>query len=205
MGIQIFTAFVPKTGEESRTKNREIKWGCSHRILNGRAACDSHHVNEDTLQRTYLAAIQDMIEDADEIIEEVRDSARLVLQPENAAALAEVEQEIIDIQETALGLHKAKQAHTITDGEYAARISECSQRMKELEAQQAELQTAESRYAEVKVWLDTFAVHIKSGEIMNADDNTIIKQLVEQIVVNDDGIEIQFKCGAIIEKEYEAA
>lgn len=74
-----------------------------------------------------------------------------------------------------------------------------------MEAQQAELQTAESRYAEVKVWLDTFAAHIKSGEIMNADDNTIIKQLVEQIVVNDDGIEIQFKCGATVEKEYAAA
>ena len=70
------------------------------------------------LQRTYLAAIREMIEDADEIITAVQDSARLVLQPENAAALADVEQAIIDIQETALALHKAKQAHTITDGEY---------------------------------------------------------------------------------------
>ena len=180
-------------------------WGCSNRILNGRCVCDSHHVNEDTLQRTYLAAIREMIEDADEIIAAVQDSARLVLQPENAAALADVEQAIIDIQETALALHKAKQAHTITDGEYTERISECSRRMKELEAQQAELQTAESRYAEVKVWLETFTAHIKSGDIMTTDDDTIVKQLVEQILVSDDGIEIQFKCGATIEKEYEAA
>ncbi len=135
----------------------------------------------------------------------VKESAGLVLQPENAEALAAIEQEIIDIQENALGLHKAKQAHKITESEYAARISECSQRMKELEAQQAELQTAESRYAEVKAWLDTFATHIKSGDILNADDGTIVKQLVEQITVNDDGIEIQFKCGTTITKEYEAA
>ena len=40
-------------------------WGCSNRISNGRAACDSHHVNEDTLQHTYTAAIRDMIEDAE--------------------------------------------------------------------------------------------------------------------------------------------
>ena len=38
-------------------------WGCSNRISNGRAACDSHHVNEDTLQHTYTAAIREMIED----------------------------------------------------------------------------------------------------------------------------------------------
>ncbi len=184
---------------------RVAAWGCTNRISNGRAVCDSHHVNDDVLQRTYLAAIRDMVEDADEIIEAVRDSARLVLQPENAAALAAVEQEIIAIQEQALGLHKAKQAHTITENEYAARISECSIRMKELEAKQAEMQTAASRYAEVKAWLDAFQDHISSGDILNADDEGIIKQLVEQIIVNDDGIEIQFKCGASIEKEYEAA
>lgn len=157
------------------------------------------------LQRTYLAAIREMIENADDIMAAVKDSAGLVMQPENAAALAGIEQEIIKVQETALGLHKAKQAHKITDGEYAVKISECGQRMKELEAQQEELQTAESRYAEVKAWLDSFEAHIKSGDILNADDGTIVKQLVEQIIVNDDGIEIQFKCGATIEKEYEAA
>ena len=180
-------------------------WGCTNRIQNGRAQCDSHHVNEDTLQRTYMAAIRDMVEDADEIIEAVRDSARLVMQPENAAALAAIEQDIIAIQEQALALHKAKQAHAITESEYAERIRECSSRMTELEAQQAEMQTAASRYAEVKAWLDAFQEHIESGDIMNIDDDAIIKQLVEQIIVNDDGIEIQFKCGASIEKEYEAA
>lgn len=146
-----------------------------------------------------------MVENADEIIETVRDTAKLVLQPENAAALAAIEEDIIAVQETAIGLHKAKQAHAITESEYATRISECSIRMKELEAQQAEMQTAASRYAEVKAWLDAFQEHIESGSIMNADDDAIIKQLVEQIIVNNDGIEIQFKCGATIEKEYEAA
>ena len=116
-----------------------------------------------------------------------------------------LEQQIIEIQETALERHKAKQAQTLTDGEYAERISECSRRMQDLEAQQSELQTAESRYAEVKAWLESFAAHIKSGAILNADDDMIVKQLVEQIIVNEDGIEIQFKCGTTITKEYEAA
>lgn len=74
--------------------------------------------------------------------------------------------------------------------------------MQELEAQQAELQTTENRYAEVKLWLDCFAEHIQSGAIMNTDDSMIMKQLVEQIIVGDDGIEVHFKCGIVASHEY---
>ena len=86
-----------------------LQWGCSNRISNGRAACDSHHVNEDTLQNTYTAAIRDMIEDAEEIMAAVKESAGLVMEPENRAALDRIEQEIIDLQNSVLELHKAKQ------------------------------------------------------------------------------------------------
>lgn len=177
-------------------------WGCSNRISNGRAACDSHHVNEDTLQNTYTAAIRDMIEDAEEIMTAVKESAGLVMEPENRAALDRIEQEIIDLQNAVLELHKAKQQRSVTAADYAAQIKEYSQRMQELEAQQAELQTTENRYAEVKLWLDSFAEHIQSGAIMNADDSMIMKQLVEQIIVGDDGIEVHFKCGIVASHEY---
>lgn len=177
-------------------------WGCSNRILNGRAVCDSHHVNEDTLQQTYTTAIRDMIEDAEEIIAAVSESAGLVMEPENQAALAQVEQEIIDLQNAVLELHKAKQQRSVTAADYAAQIKEYSQRMQELEAQQADLQTAANRYSEVKMWLDNFAEHIQSGAIMDATDGMIMKQLVEQIIVGVDGIEVHFKCGVIAEHEY---
>lgn len=177
-------------------------WGCSNRISNGRAACDSHHVNEDTLQNTYTAAIRDMIEDAEEIMTAVKESAGLVMEPENRAALDRIEQEIIDLQNAVLELHKAKQQRSVTAADYAAQIKEYSERMQALEAQQAELQTTENRYSEVKMWLDSFAEHIQSGAIMNADDSMIMKQLVEQIIVGDDGIEVHFKCGILASHEY---
>ena len=63
----------------------------------------------------------------------------------------------------------------------------------QVETQQAELQTTENRYSEVKMWLDSFAEHIQSGDIMNADDSMIMKPLVEQIIVGYDGIEVHFK------------
>jgi len=188
-----------------RTVGSRLKvpaWGCSNRISNGRAACDSHHVNEDTLQHTYTAAISTMIEDAEEIMAAVKDSAGLVMEPDNKAVLERVEQEIIDLQNAVLELHKAKQQRGVTAADYAAQIKEYSQRMQEMEAQQEELQTTENRYSEVKLWLDTFAEHIQSGDIMNADDSMIMKQLVEQIIVNEDGIEVHFKCGVVASHEY---
>ena len=111
-------------------------------------------------------------------------------------------QVIIDLQNAVLELHKAKQQRSVTAADYVAQIKEYSQRMQELEAQQAELQTTENRYGEVKLWLDTFAEHIQSGDIMNADDGMIMKQLVEQIIANEDGIEVHFKCGVVTTHEY---
>ena len=177
-------------------------WGCSNRISNGRAACDSHHVNEETLQRTYTAAVQEMIADAEEVIRLVQDSTGLVMEPENTAELARVEQEIIELQEAVMEIHKAKQKRGIGAAEYAEKIREHSQRMQELEARQEELQTTENRYNQIKVWLDNFARHIQSGEIMNTDDSQIMKQLVEQIIVGADSMEIQFKCGVIVKQKY---
>ena len=66
-------------------------------------------MNEDTLQHTYTAAIRDMIEDAEGIMAAVKESAGLVMEPENRAALDRIEQEIIDLQNAVLELHKAKQ------------------------------------------------------------------------------------------------
>lgn len=40
--------------------------------------------------------------------------------------------------------------------EYASRVKEYSERMKELEAERNELQGTAAKYAEVRLWLDTF-------------------------------------------------
>ena len=126
----------------------------------------------------------------------------LALEPENRGRLDAVEQAIIETQEKALALHKKKVSRQITDAEYEATVKECSQRMKELETQQAELQTIATRYSEVKAWLDTFEENVRSGDIMDANDALVMKALVDEIIVHDTGIEIHCKCGITIEQEY---
>ena len=177
-------------------------WGCASRIKDGRAICDSHHVNEDVLERTYTAAIMQMTENAAEVIETVSEGAMLALEPENRARLNEIEQEIISTQERALDLHKKKVAHQITDAEYTDAINECSERMKALEAQQKELQSKATRYGEVKAWLEAFQQHSAAGDIVTPEDAIVMKTLVDKIIVKDTGIEVRCKCGVAIEQEY---
>lgn len=173
------------------------------RVSQRREACSiSHHVREDVLERTYTAAIQQITESADEVTAAVSEGALLTLEPENRERLEAVEQAIIKTQEQALMLHKKKVAHQITDAEYKDAIEECSKRMKELEAQQTELQTIATRYSEVKAWLDTFEENVRSGDIMDANDALVMKALVDEIIVGDTGIEIHCKCGISIEQEY---
>ena len=67
-------------------------WGCANRIVNGRAVCDSHHINEDVLYATYHAAVKAMIEDAGALLEVIQTETEVEMQPCNKAAMDEVEQ-----------------------------------------------------------------------------------------------------------------
>lgn len=181
---------------------RTASWGCCNRIINGRAECDSHHVNEEVLEKTYLAALNELISNASEIVETIKAGADMAMEPETRAATAQVEEEIIALQESALALHKAKQRMEIGTADYEAKVKEYSERMRALEAQRDELKSKEVKYAEVRVWLDTFIDQtIRSDEITTVDGTTM-KMLVDRIQIRNEGIVVEFKCGVAIEQEY---
>ncbi len=181
---------------------RTASWGCQNRIVNGRSACDSHHVNEEVLEATYLAAMRELIVSAEEVVSAVRDGAELELEPENKAALTQIDEEIITIQGAVMSLHKAKKRLEIGAADYAAQVKEYSSRMKELEARRDELQGASIKFAEVKSWLDTFIDQTMRSDALTAVDGTTMKMLVDRIQIRDKGIVVEFKCGVAIEQEY---
>ena len=86
--------------------------------------------------------------------------------------------------------------------EYASRVKEYSERMKELEAECNELQGTAAKYAEVRMWLDTFIEQTMQSDTLTTVDGTTMKMLVDRIHVRNDGIVVEFKCGVAIEQEY---
>lgn len=183
-------------------KKKVAAWGCTNRISNGRTVCDSHHIKEDVLERTYKAALESVIGDTGEVIDMAKEAARMVLAEDSSRELDAVQQEIIGIQKRVLTLHKTKQQGSIEDAECELQILTYSQRMTELQDQQKELKATANQYAEVKYWLDTFKEHIASGEAMNTDDAVIMRSMVEKIVVYDNYIVICLCCGVTLEQEY---
>ena len=177
-------------------------WGCSNRILNGREVCDSYHVNEDVLYATYHAAVQAMVEDAGSILSTLESATEKELQPSNKAALDEVEQKIIDLQEKVLALHRQKRAQAVNDAYYNAQVNDYSQQLAALEDRQQALQTADARYATVRMWLADFQQHMQEGDATDDRDGKMMKSLVESIIIWPDRMEIHFKCGVNIEQKY---
>ena len=183
-------------------KKKVPAWGCTNRISNGRAVCDSHHINEDVLERTYRAALGSVIGDAGEIIDVIQESCGIVMAQDSHQELDAVQREIVEIQKAVLALHKAKQQGTVRDTDYDLQILTYSQRMAELQERQKELKATANRYAEAKYWLDNLKEQMQSGNALSTDDAIIMRSLVEKIIVYDDRLEIHLRVGVVLEQGY---
>ena len=73
---------------------------------------------------------------------------------------------------------------------------------KALEADRDALQGTAVKYAEVKTWLNTFIEQTMQEEAVTTVDGTTLKMLVDRILVKNEGIVVEFKCGVAIEQEY---
>ena len=52
------------------------------------------------------------------------------------------------------------------------------------------------------MWLADFRQYMQEGNATDDRDGSIMKTLVEAIIVWDDRIEVRFKCGATVEQKY---
>ena len=141
-------------------------------------------------------------QNAGALLEVIQTETEVEMQPRNKAAMDEVEQQIIELQERVLDLHKQKRAMKISDAYYNAQVNDYSQQLGALESRKQALQTADARYATVRMWLADFRQHMQEGDATDDRDGSIMKTLVEAIIVWDDRIEVRFKCGATVEQKY---
>ena len=172
-------------------------WGCTNRINNGRGACDSYHINEDEIERAFIAAFGDV----DTIIDILKQACAQALESESAEIFDKNHADIMALQETVLELHRSHKNGTISDKEYEIRIISYGQQMDALQEKQKKLKAASGRHAEVYSFLDGFRDHMKSGAHMNEDDAVVVRMLTEKIVIYDERMEIFLKSGEILEQQ----
>ena len=173
-------------------------WACTNRLQNGRKECDSHHLNESTLVRTYCAALGGI---QDDVIQSVLDAGQQVLGGDIAADVKKIEDQIVKLQEDVLELHKARQIAMVADDEYEVKVASYNDRMADLQAQLKQLKANATRHAEALHWLDSLRHHTECGTANNTNEAIAVREMVEQITVYDNLLEIQLKCGETIKKE----
>ena len=186
--------------QESGT--RVVSWACANKLSNGRNCCDSRNVREYVLQNTYLAAIKEITDNADEVVDTVKRGVDLECSDNENDQLLEVNDKIIALQEAVLALHKSKQKMEIGATDYEAKVKEYSEQMNELESEQERLSHTENHYNEIKATLDAIEKSIKDAWMMSEDDTAIMRSMVEQIIVRENEIEINFKCGVTIRHKF---
>lgn len=161
-------------------------------MTNGRAVCDSHHINEELLADTFAAAIQDMIGNADDIIDTIEGNIKEELLVTSQEKVAAVDAQIVELQGEALALHKLHQRGGIKGMEYDKKVAEFHRKMDALEEQRKTLQTTETQFNKIKLWIDNFREMV-TGECDDTDPNTMIRSLTEQIIIYESYMEIRLK------------
>ena len=124
------------------------------------------------------------------------------MESDNAETIDRIEEEINQLQQAALDLLKSKQRLEIGAAEYSAKVKEYREHMQELEKQRNSLQEEGLQNKEVRAWLDTFAEHTLHPDSFTSFDGMTMKMLVERIIAKEKGLEVVFKCGVVIEKEF---
>ena len=177
-------------------------WGCSRRIIEGREVCDSHHVNEETLENTYKEAMIQLVDGMDEILETVGEGLSETTGQAIKDSIESIETQIAEIQAKVIQAQRDKAAKSLDIPTYNAIIKESAEKIKELEGEKIKLQEDNTNYCASRAWINSFEEAVANGSVQDARSGFIMKQMVESITVYDEHMRIRFKCGVTFDQPY---
>ena len=182
---------------------KEIKWRCINRIQYGKKNChNSPTVDEQTLHKAIVNAINEFCEVKDDVAMALRESINEVLDP-NLNGSVQAAQQRID--ELARNIDELIKLATVpeTAATAMADIEKFSEEMKTLrkfiETEKAKHMTAQRGSAE----LDAVLERLENEDFtMTEYDDVAVRQLIEKITVeNKETITVTFKGGFEVRKE----
>lgn len=177
-------------------------WGCAKRITEGRAVCNSHHINEAVIEATYSVAMSKLIGGVDEIVDAIKGGLDKKNHDDTKTRIEEIEDTVRELQDKTIEAREKKANGIIDDNTYREKITRYAESMQALEMERREAEKACGAYISVCNWVDGFTEAIENGEIANAGNGTVIKRMVDRIEMHDKYMEIFLKCGTGITQEY---
>ncbi len=182
---------------------KEIKWRCINRIQYGKKKCHSSPtVDEQSLHRAIISAINEFCEVKDDVAKTLRESITEVLDPNLNGSFKAAQQRI---DELAHNIDELIKLATVPETARSAMsdIEKFSEEMKTLrefiETEKAKQMTAQRGSAE----LDAILERLENEDFtMTEYDDVAVRQLIEKVTVESkDTITVTFKGGFEVRKE----
>lgn len=182
---------------------KEIKWRCISRIQYGKRKChNSPTIDEQTLHKAIVSAINGFCEVKDDVAKVLKESISEILDPIQNGSIQAAQQRIDELAHNIDELIKLATVPESTETAMAD-IEKFSEEMKTLrefiEAEKAKQATIQKDSAELDRVLEKLE---QENFTLTEYDDVAVRQLIEQITVESkDSITIKFKGGFEIQKE----
>ena len=182
---------------------KEIKWRCINRIQYGKKKCHSSPtVDEQSLHRAIVSAINEFCEVKDDVAKALRESITEVLEPNMNGSVQAAQQRI---DELAHNIDELIKLATVpeTAATAMADIEKFSEEMKTLREFIETEKTKQSVSQRNSAELDAILERLENEDFtMTEYDDVAVRQLIEKITVESkDTITVTFKGGFEVRKE----
>lgn len=165
-----------------------IVWRCCNRVENGPQACDAETIQEETLKKTVVNAINEVISGSDNVIETVKRNIATVLGASEDNELLKIEEELTTLQKELTQKAMARKNYD----DLAGRIQELMETKQRVRTNKAERAGELKRMEEITDFLE------EQTALINEYDEQLTRRLIEKITVFDDIFEVRFKSGITV-------
>ena len=169
--------------------HRSIVWRCVSRLEEKSSECSSSTINEETLKRGVVKAINQVIGDKGSFLEVLKKNVQAVIGEETDQNIDDIDTRLEELQKELLILANSK-------GSYNDVLSEIY-RLRHLKQKtlsiNADRQSKCQRITEMAKFLKR-----QSGTVFEFDE-ILVRKLVERVTIYNDGLIIDYKSGVAIE------
>lgn len=180
-------------------------WRCDNRLKHGSRFCKtSPTLRETTLHEAIMAAINKVVEDQGEFVQDFRENViRVIGSYSVKGEPKEYDTQIEQLQQAVLELIEESARMGWTDEEFDREYQEIVGKIKELKRQRAKVvqecslaDSYEQRVEELEEYLK------KTSYLRREFDDELVRKLIQTVkVVNENWIEVQFKSGIVVRQD----
>ncbi len=160
-----------------------IVWRCLTRVEGGPSKCDAQTIKEDLLKEVTVKAINKVLSEKESIADKLKENIGIALKLDNSHLLADIEERLKTAQEKLLKVRNDNYDYIVDE------IRKLQDEKQEVLMEKADNEGVKLRIKEMHEFIDSERLELKEY------DESLVRKLIEKIVVYDECFEVHFKSG----------